>query len=110
MVIYVHRVFMIFTDTLTNGNYYLAKYTYEDGELTTEIENDGYPPMSQLFLSSVKILGISEDTFYTKADLETNRKVSDDTPQQLLLNTATRVLQVQNVRLPMNYSFKIKLM
>ncbi|XP_066489730.1 sucrase-isomaltase, intestinal-like [Tiliqua scincoides] len=46
-------------DTIENGIYFLVKYTYRDGRLTTRIVNDNYRGVDSLAYDTLQILGVT---------------------------------------------------
>lgn len=48
-------------DPVQSGTYYLARYIYEDGELETIVENNGWLKMNELIVDSIRLMGADKD-------------------------------------------------
>jgi hypothetical protein len=104
------KFFKCFAGTLESGEYYLAKYTYFDGTLTVEVENDGYPIMSQRFLGSIRIFGLQREPLKSPTLRKKDHGVliAEDILRSIW-DSSTNVLNIKLSSMPMNVPFSLQI-
>ncbi|CAG7733772.1 unnamed protein product [Allacma fusca] len=82
-------------DSYESGKYYLARYIYENGNLETIVEHDGYSFMSTLKFQTVRLLGSNAS------------RVSVNGKEIHMTKSAGGEILLSNLNLPANKPFQI---
>jgi alpha-glucosidase (family GH31 glycosyl hydrolase) len=84
-------------DSYDSGKYYLARYVYENGNLETIVENDGYPIMASLKYQTIRVLGSN-----ASRAMVNGKEIH-------MIKSYSGEIRLNNLNLPANKPFQIKL-